>query len=191
MNSETNMDPQINAVVGSPLSEALNDWIEFKHTWKAIYQRGVHKPLLESIHQSLSSLRADFLHWRKEQENDPDQISQLFYQTYLRLIRHISERLLLLLQHSQQVLNNFMLLEEGLQTTHSARMNVFEGIMTHLSAIDEFQQAGSEDLQFPVWIEELRQISETTSPEVRQQVVLSLSDNHPLHSWLVQSVFLS
>jgi serine/threonine protein kinase len=173
----------------SELTEVHKEWSELRVLWENIYQNGINLPFLETIHSLISSFRTAFYQWRQDIEKDHDQVEQILYQSQISLVRQISDRFSLLLQHSHQAEDGFRLVEESFHTTFTARMNLFEHILEHLAAMDELLIPRDSESHFSRWIDELQEITSAPSPEARQQVVLSLSDQHPLYALLVQSVF--
>jgi len=94
---------------------------------------------------------------------------------------------MLMIQHIRQVKQDNSLIEKGLQQTYTSKMNTMESMLEHLGAVETLLVKTPEC--YPGWIKEFRKIAEATSPEERQQVVLSLSDSHPLYTTLIQTVF--
>ncbi len=159
----------------------------FQQNWEKILDSGIHQPLLELIEKLSTTARSEFLNWRQMVEQGQDAVELIFYQSQRVLIRKISDRLMLMIQHISQVKQDNALIEKGLQQTYTSKMNTMESMLEHLGAVEMLLVNTPES--YPGWIEEFRKIAEATSPEERQQVVLSLSDSHPLYTTLIQTVF--
>lgn len=173
--------------INPALANAASHWRDLQQNWEKILHSGIHQPLLESIEKLSTTARSEFLNWRQMVEQGQDSVELIFYQSQRVLIRKISDRLMLMIQHIRQVKQDNSLIEKGLQQTYTSKMNTMESMLEHLGAVETLLVKTPEC--YPGWIKEFRKIAEATSPEERQQVVLSLSDSHPLYTTLIQTVF--
>jgi hypothetical protein len=175
--------------INPSLENAVSAWRDLQQDWGKILEGGIHQPLLESMDRTITSARSEFLSWRQKVEQDQDAVERIIYQSQRALIRAISDRLMLMLQHIRQVTQDNDLIEKGLQPTTTSKMNTMESMLEHLGAVEALLVNAPDSHHFPGWIEEFEKVAEATSPEERQQVVLSLSENHPLYTALIQTVF--
>ncbi len=170
------------------LFDIINLMETTKHTWSKIYNNGVHLRWLENLEEAIEAGRTLFLDWRNRHEHSDDPFERIFYHCQLDLIRKISSRLLKLSQHIRLTKLRFTELGKANQVW-AYRLKKMTGIFTHLEAIETELVQDASERQLPGWQSMVDQIRDTSSPEARRKVVLSLPANHPLYTWLVDSIF--
>ncbi len=176
---------------GSPLSITTVSYAEISRIWDSILKNGVHQPALEALTDEVDLTRQLFMKWRQEQEQSADQVVRLIYHAYLDLIRKISNKLLLLSTHSRQANLSLSIFVEGDHVSVPTKLKTLGNILEDLSAVETILALEPAGLKFPEWVEAFSRILTEPTPEGRRQVVLSLSENHPIYNLIVQSIFSS
>jgi len=165
--------------------------INLRKVWQGLCQSGLHDQTLKNLAAAAEAIHLQYITWRRSIEHSNDRLTRLFYHHDLGLVREISRKLLRLSQHSRQTLINFLLLKDTDNTSAIFQIQSMEKIMDHLCVIEALLTPEPELRVFPKWQKEFIQIRDAESTNVQQQMVLALPDDHPLYSWMVQSVFTS
>ena len=173
----------------NPLAKITHTCSEIRQIWNQVYDSGIHQRLLDTLESTIEQARNDFFNWRRSLEVSNDRVAHLLYHQHLEIIRKVSNNLLRLSQHSQQVKTHFSLIGEGAEASLTVQLHTAENILDHLGAIEKILVAHPDDRHFPEWQTAFRQLRDTTTAETRRQVVLSISNKHPLYTWLVQTIF--
>lgn len=168
------------------VSQACQD---LQKIWAKIYQTGLHQSLLETLDERIEGARSNFYDWRQDFEHTGDRVARLLYHSHLNIIHQISDCLLRLSNHIHQAKFSFTLLGDGNEVTPAMKIRSGENILDHLAAIEGILIPDPDHQRFPEWQTNYQDLFNTPSSEKRQQMVLSISDDHPLYSWLVQSIF--
>lgn len=158
-------------------------------SWSQIYQAGLYQSLLESLEESIESARTAFFDWRQSYERYGNRVGRLLYHSHLNLINPISENLLRLSQDIRQAKLDYAVLVNGNEVSPAMQIKSAENLLDHLGAIESTLITEPDDRRFPEWQTNFQNLFDTLSTEKRQQMVLTFSDDHPLYTWLVQSVF--
>jgi len=162
---------------------------ELNQTWSKIYTAGLNTWLLESLEKSSDKARQDFLEWRHAVEHSSNHAAQLLYHSHQESTREIAEQLLKLTTHIRQTKISYTVLRQENQATLPGQIRAAENILEHLSAIEGILINAPEQQRFPDYQRTFKQVIDAKTSRARQQVILSISDDHPLYAWLVQSVF--
>ncbi|MFW5714611.1 MAG: hypothetical protein ACOCYU_08060, partial [Brevefilum sp.] len=178
----------INKLHNEILLDIAKQLAGIKETWAQIYLGVFHKDWLVSLEQSIDKVRTLFLSWRNEQEQSDNRLERILYHSQLDPIRQISSRLLELSQHIRLIRLNFTELEQN-QKERSQKMNTIDRILGHLAVIEDVLVQEPDLQKVPDWQSDLDRVRDTGTSEDRRKVVLSLSSDHPLYTWLVDSTF--
>lgn len=170
------------------LSTIAKTCFNLRQSWAQIYDTGPHQRLMETLEETIEQARASFFEWRRAIEHSGDRVERLLYHSHLGLIRQISDMLLRLSQHSRQARLSFATLGQGDEVTLTTQIQAAENILDHLSAMESILVSETGDRRFPAWQEAFQKINEAKTNEKRREMALTLSDDHPLYAWLVQSV---
>jgi hypothetical protein len=146
--------------------------------------------VIDHLQTQIDKARLAFFRWRQSLENSDDPISVFLFHTFLSPIREVSDLFLRLSQHIHQVTLSLNELENAKKLALSVTLSVGENLLQHLRVIEEHLMSTVKKRQkFPTWEAAYKQVVEADSPENRQKMVLSLADDHPLSTWLLQSTF--
>jgi len=170
------------------LVSIANDCHELKEHWEMIYDTGLNSQLLENLTKTADSNQTAFLEWRRSFEHTSDRMSALLYNFDLDCIRRISDDLLRLSQHFRQAHLNFSELRKGEDIPFATSLQIGDRLLNHLSKVEEVLATKSEDKHFPGWINALQSIDNARTQPERRELVLNMSNDHPLYAWLVQSL---
>jgi len=162
---------------------------ELRQTWPKIYTAGLHRQLLTTLEETADKARKDFLEWRQALEHSSNQAERLLYHSSQNLVQEIAQQLLELTTHFRKSRISFTILDQENQSTLRGHTRTGENILEHLRAIEEILIKESDKMRFPDYQESFKRVIEAENARMRQQEVLSLSEDHPLYAWLVQSVF--
>ena len=162
---------------------------ELRQTWPKIYAAGLHRELLTTLEESAEKARIDFLEWRQTIEHSSNQVERLLYHSSQDLIHDISQQLLELTTHLRQTKISYAILGHDNQSALAGHTRDGENILEHLGAIEEMLIEESSKQRFPDYQQSFKRVVESADIQTRQQAVLSLTQDHPLYAWLVQSVF--
>ncbi len=161
---------------------------EVHRRWNLVYQGGLHQQFLEAMEESTEAARNDFFAWRNTLEHSDDPVTRLFYNNWLPDIRALSDNFLRLVQHVRQANISYSALSDADEVPLVVQIRAGENLMDHLTAMETLLVEDENERRFPVWLTAFKNISETVDLKERQELVLSTDHNHPLYTWLVQSV---
>jgi len=162
---------------------------EIQKVWCQIYDAGASSEILEILEQSVEHARKGLFSWRQAFEHSENRISQILYQSHLKLIREITDRLLLLWQHVQQASSRMIMLEKANDLRVNPRMTTIENITDHLGSVESLLICDEKARKYPSWQDVVSQLQSTSDPEERRQIVLVTPQDHPLVAFLIQSQF--
>ncbi|HCU56919.1 MAG TPA: hypothetical protein DF984_01590 [Anaerolineaceae bacterium] len=176
----------------SPASAGLNSAAvaahEMNRIWRSIYTAGLHQHLLETLQESIETSRVAFFEWRHEMETCNDQTRYLLYNSQLSLIRAISDTHLRLSQHIRQARLDLMTLDLESEVPFAVQLRNAENLLDHLNAIETLFIPEETDRHFPVWQQSFQAVHFAETQDAQKDAVLALSSEHPLYTWLVQSL---
>ena len=170
------------------LASAVKAAHEIKRLWDTIYDSGLHRRLLETLQESIETSRVAFFEWRHEMETLNDQTRYLLYNNQLGLIRGLSDILLRLSQHIRQTRLNYETLGQGNEVPFAVQLRNAENLLDHLSAIENILIPEQTDRRFPTWRQAFQAVQLAETQDIRRDMALALSSEHPLYTWLVQSL---
>ncbi len=159
-----------------------------KETWSKVDQTGLQLRWLESLEEAADSARTLYLDWRNRIEHSDDRVERLLYHSQLGVTRQVSARLLKLSQQLRlaRLLLNTLHETDQIETN---KLRTLQQLLIHLEVFEkELIQVASARI-IPTWQSILDQIRDTQTSAERRKVVLSLPGDHPLYTWLVDSIF--
>ncbi len=161
---------------------------EMSRLWTSIYNAGLHQRLLETLQETIETSRVAFFDWRHEMETCNDQTRYLLYNSQLSQIRTISDTLLRLSQHIRQARLDFMTLDPESEVPFAVQLRNAENLLDHLNSIETLFFPEESGRHFPAWQESFEAVHYAETQDTRKDAVLALSSEHPLYTWLVQSL---
>lgn len=177
-----------NAEPGLPLTTAARAVQDIKFRWDSIYDSGLHQRLLEILEESIDTARVAFFQWRHEMETHPDRIKYLLYHSQLVRIRALSDILLKLSLHIHKARISQASLGNGNKVPFEIQLKYAENLLDHLSAIEEILVLTEEKRRFPTWRRSFQTVQAAETMDLKKVLALDLASDHPLYSWLVQSL---
>jgi hypothetical protein len=129
----------------------------------------------------------DFLAWRNAIEHSGDRIERLLYHSQLGMVQRNANRWLKLSQHIHLARFHFIQFSEG-NERRVLRLKTLDKILNHLAGVESVLIQDPSVRKLPEWQSCLDQIRDTPSSAERRKVVLSLPEDHPLYTWLVDSI---
>ena len=163
---------------------------EIHQTWEHLYLVGLQPEEIDRLCDQIDHARPAFFQWRRETENSNGPISAFLYHNYLGSIRQVANLFFKLSQHIHQARLSLHTLENAKRLATTVKFEAGENLLEHLQAIEGLLLPSAEDQhKFPAWQAAFQEIIRAESPEVRQKMVLSLPDDHPLLTWLYHSTF--
>ena len=172
------------------LLHVFNHTQEIHQTWEQLYRVGLQSDELDRLGSQIDQSRLAFFQWRRSFENSVDPISTFLYHQNLDPIRQVSNLLFDLSQHIHQARLSLHALENAKKLATTIKFEAGENLLEHLQLIEEILMPSNKDQhKFPTWQAVFQGIIGAESPEIRQKMVLSLPDDHPLLTWLYQSTF--
>ena len=166
----------------------LNEMKKTREIWAEVERTGIHLRWLEALEEAIEKGRTRFLDWRNGFEHSGDRIDRLLYHSQLELIRRNADRWLKLSQHIRLARFHFIKISEG-NERKVFRLETLDKILNHLIVVESGLIQDPSARKIPGWQSCLEQIRDTPSSAERQKVVLSLPEDHPLYTWLVDSIF--
>lgn len=188
LEGKTKIEIEGNDPKAETYSSIAEDMGHITSAWSAIERVGIQLCWLESLEESIEKTRMRFLAWRNEREHSGDRLERLLYQSQLETIRKFSTQLLRLSQHIRLARLCFSDLEESAHTK-SNKLEALERILAHLGATESVLVKVPSDEKIPGWQAILKGIRDTPSTADRRKMVISLTEDHPLYTWLVDSTF--
>ena len=170
------------------LSAAVGAAHDMKRLWEAIYKSGLHQRLLETLQEPIEIARVAFFKWRHEMEANDDQACYLLYNSELSRIRDISDTLLRLSQHIRQARLGYNTLGLDNEIPFMVQMRNAENLLEHLDAIERIFIPEERERRFAAWQQSFQAVHAAKTQDARKDMVLALSSEHPLYTWLVQSL---
>lgn len=163
---------------------------EIHRTWEHLYLVGLQSEELDRLGNLIDQVRLAFFQWRRSFENSEDPIATFLYHHNLDPIRQVSNLFIKLSQHIHQARLSLHALENAKKLATTIKFEAGDDLLEHMKAIEALLMPSAKDQhQFPAWQAAFQEIISAESPEIRQKMVLSLPDDHPLTTWLYQSTF--
>ena len=163
---------------------------EIQQTWDRLIRIGLQPEVLDRLRHQIDQARLAFFHWRSDYENLKDHISTFLYHQHLTSIRKVSNLFFKLSQHIHQAQASLLTLENAKRLATTVKFEAGESLLGHLQEIEALLFPSNNDqYKFPAWQTAFQEIIQAASPEIRQKMVLSLPDDHPLLTWLYQTTF--
>ena len=121
-------------------------------------------------------------------EANDDQACYLLYNSELSRIRDISDTLLRLSQHIRQARLGYDTLGLDNEIPFMVQMRNAENLLEHLDAIERIFIPEERERRFTAWQQSFQAVHAAKTQDARKDMVLALSSEHPLYTWLVQSL---
>lgn len=172
----------------SRLASSVKAAVETKKLWESIYSSGLHQDVLDKLSESIETVRTSFFAWRHEMESSEDQTRYLLYHSQLAQIRALSDIFLKLSQHIRQARLSYGTLSQENDLPFTVQLRSAENLLDHMMALDSHLIPEENDRQFPNWRQAFEEVQSAETKDIRREKVLALSSEHPLYTWLVQSL---
>jgi hypothetical protein len=187
LENKTDIKKSENVPGAEALSAIAEDTANINATWNKMTRIGIEISWLEALEESIEKARMQFLAWRKGFEHAKNPLERLVYHSQIEAIRQISAKLLRLSQHIRLARLCFSELG-GKVRSNTSSLEALDKFLTHLDVIESILVQVPSARKIPGWQSTLEQIRDTPTSAERRKVVLSLTDDHPLYTWLVDSI---